>query len=76
MKKTNNNNMKELLKKLTIEKTELFEKMTKLEAFIDNNEKFSEVSGIQQILLVDQFNGMQLYFFALERRINNLQEVK
>lgn len=65
--------MKELLEKLKIEKTELFEKMTKLEAFIDNNEKFSEVSEIQQILLIDQFNGMQLYFFALERRINNLQ---
>lgn len=65
--------MKELLEKLKIEKTELFEKMTKLEAFIDNNEKFSEVSEIQQILLFDQFNGMQLYFFALERRINNLQ---
>jgi predicted nuclease with TOPRIM domain len=76
MKKTINNNMKELLEKLKIEKTELFDKMTKLEAFIDNNEKFSEVSEIQQILLIDQFNGMQLYFFALERRINNLQEVK
>jgi len=66
--------MKELLEKLKIEKTELFEKMTKLEAFIDNNEKFSEVSEIQQILLVDQFNGMQIYFFALERRINHLQD--
>jgi len=65
--------MTTFLDRMLIELSELKDKMNKLEEFIDNDEKFSEVSEIQQILLVDQFNGMQIYFFALERRIKNLE---
>jgi hypothetical protein len=66
--------MAEFIDRLIIEVSDLKDKMNKLEEFIDNDEKFSKVSEIQQILLIDQFNGMQIYFFALERRIKNLLE--
>jgi len=66
--------MTTFLDRMRIELSELKDKMTKLEEFIDNDEKFGDVGEIQQILLVDQFNGMQIYFFALERRINHLKD--
>jgi hypothetical protein len=65
--------MTTFIDRLIIECSELKDKMNKLEDFIDNNPKFGEVSDIQQILLVNQFNAMQLYFFALEYRINDLK---
>ena len=51
------------------EKTELAEKISKLKDFIENNPKFDELTNINRILLINQFNAMELYLYALDSRI-------
>jgi hypothetical protein len=56
------------------EKAELAEKTSKLDDFIENNPKFSELSNINRILLVNQFNAMEMYLYALDSRIEYIND--
>ena len=66
----------EMIKRLEDEKKELEIKSDKLNDFIEDNPEFENVNDIQRILLVNQFNGMQIYLFALEERIYYLENQK
>lgn len=59
-------------KELTIEKDELKIKLDKLNNFIEENPRFNDLSDIQRILLTNQFNAMELYYYALDSRIEYL----
>lgn len=56
------------------EKEELEVKLQKLNDFIENNPKFKELSNINRILLVNQFNAMELYYYALDSRIEYIND--
>jgi len=56
------------------EKAELAEKTSKLKDFIDNNPKFDELTNINRILLINQFNAMELYLYALDSRIEFIND--
>ena len=58
--------------RLEIERYELQDKLKNLQNFIARNEKFHELSEIQQSLLVVQSKAMDTYYQCLVRRINNL----
>ena len=66
--------MNYLLERMQEELKQLKEKKDKLNDFIDNNSKFKELSNIQRILLINQFNAMDLYYFALESRIEYIND--
>ena len=66
--------MNDLLERMQEELKQLKEKKDKLNDFIDNNSKFKELSNIQRILLINQFNAMDLYYFALESRIEYIND--
>lgn len=61
--------MQDIINKLQEESKDLAEKTSKLNDFIENNPKFNELSDINRILLVNQFNAMELYLYALDSRI-------
>ena len=54
--------------RMLIERSELQEKIAKLDKFIDSN-KFSELSVVKQDLLVSQYNAMLTYLGILEMRL-------
>jgi hypothetical protein len=56
------------------EKAELAEKTSKLKDFIENNPKFDELTNINRILLINQFNAMELYLYALDSRIEFIND--
>ncbi len=56
------------------EKAELTEKISKLKDFIENNPKFDELTNINRILLTNQFNAMELYLYALDSRIEFIND--
>lgn len=56
------------------EKFELAEKTSKLKDFIENNPKFDELTNINRILLINQFNAMELYLYALDSRIEFIND--
>lgn len=62
------------LDRMKKEKEELDEKLLKLNDFIENNPKFNELSNINRILLVNQFNAMELYKYALDSRIEYIND--
>jgi predicted nuclease with TOPRIM domain len=66
--------MEDFLKRMHEELEQLKEKKDKLNDFIENNPKFDELSNIQRILLINQFNAMDLYYFALESRIEFIND--
>lgn len=66
--------MSDFLERMQEELKQLKEKKDKLNDFIDNNSKFKELSNIQRILLINQFNAMDLYYFALESRIEYIND--
>lgn len=66
--------MEDFLKRMHEELEQLKEKKDKLNDFIENNPKFDELSNIQRILLINQFNGMDLYYYALESRIEFIND--
>jgi hypothetical protein len=66
--------MSDFLERMHEELKQLKEKKDKLSDFIDNNSKFKELSNIQRILLINQFNAMDLYYFALESRIEYIND--
>lgn len=61
--------MEDYVKRMHEELEQLKEKKDKLNDFIKNNPKFGELSNIQRILMINQFNAMDLYYYALESRI-------
>lgn len=64
--------MSTFLERLEEEKDQLFEKVIKLNEFIEDNPLFNTVSDIQKILLTTQLNVMQIYLYTLQERINDL----
>jgi len=66
--------METYIDRLKEEKNELSKKLSKLNDFIENNPKFNELSNINRILLVNQFNAMQLYDYALDSRIEYIND--
>lgn len=66
--------MSDFLERMQEELKQLKEKKDKLNDFIDNNSKFKELSNIKRILLINQFNAMDLYYFALESRIEYIND--
>ena len=61
--------MSTFIERLLNEKSELKEKINKLDDFIEKNPEFDNLSDIQRILLLNQHNAMEMYYFALDSRI-------
>jgi hypothetical protein len=66
--------MEDHVKRMHEELQQLKERKDKLSDFIDNNPKFGELSNIQRILMINQFNAMDLYYYALESRIEFIND--
>jgi hypothetical protein len=66
--------MEDFLKRMHEELEQLKEKKDKLNTFINDNPKFSELTNINRILLINQFNAMELYYYALESRIEFIND--
>lgn len=66
--------MEDYVKRMHEELEQLKERKDKLSDFIDNNPKFGELSNIQRILMINQFNAMDLYYYALESRIEFIND--
>ena len=64
--------MKEIIKRLEKEYKELYEKVKKLEDFIDNNDKYKELSLTHKNLLNMQFEHQNNYLIILGIRIDLL----
>lgn len=62
-----------VLANLKREKEALDAKCEKLQAFLEDEEKCSEVGEIQVELLDQQLNAMSLYSFILDQRIADLE---
>lgn len=57
---------------LNKELDELSIKIDKLNYFIEENPKYNDLDDVHRILLVNQFNAMELYKYALQSRIERL----
>lgn len=66
--------MSTFLERMIQEKADLAEKVSKLDDFIENNPKFYELSNINRILLVNQYNAMELYLYTLDSRIEYIND--
>jgi len=66
--------MSTFLERIKVERDELKDKVDKLGNFIDKNPAFIEVSEMQRVLLVTQFNVMRIYLYTLEERIFDLEK--
>jgi hypothetical protein len=66
--------MEDFLKRMHEELEQLKEKKDKLNDFIEKNPKFNDLSNIQRILLVHQYNSMEMYYYALEARIEYIND--
>lgn len=65
--------METFIDRLRVEHNELIKKIEKLNDFIEENPKLEDVGEIQEILLINQLNAMQMYGYALSRRIYDLE---
>jgi hypothetical protein len=63
--------MSTLLERIRAERNRLEEKTNKLEDFLISP-SFVNVSEIQKVLLVTQFNLMRMYLYTLQERIHDL----
>jgi hypothetical protein len=63
--------MSTLLERIRAERNRLEEKTNKLEDFLISP-SFVNVSEIQKVLLVTQFNLMKMYLYTLQERIHDL----
>ena len=64
---------KELINRLKIERSDLLDKCTSLEIFI-NSDKFNRINYIQQLLLPIQLDTMNTYLTILDARLHDLEE--
>lgn len=62
---------KELINRLKIERSDLLDKCTSLEIFI-NSDKFNRINYIQQLLLPIQLDTMNAYLTILDARLRDL----
>lgn len=62
----------EMFMNLNKELDDLLIKIDKLNHFIEQNPKYDELDDVHRILLVNQFNAMELYKYALQSRIERL----
>lgn len=65
--------MKEVIKRIVIERNDLLNKCASLEAFIDSD-KFNDVNYVQQLLLPSQLSAMETYLMLLDARLDDLEE--
>ena len=65
--------MEEVIKRIVIERNDLLDKCTSLEAFIDSD-KFNDVNYVQQLLLPSQLSAMETYLMLLDARLDDLEE--
>ena len=65
--------MKEVIKRIVIERNDLLNKCASLEAFIDSD-KFNDVNYVQQLLLPSQLSAMETYLMLLDARLEDLEE--
>jgi hypothetical protein len=65
--------MKEVIKRIVIERNDLLDKCSSLEAFIDSD-KFNDVNYVQQLLLPSQLSAMETYLMLLDARLDDLEE--
>lgn len=65
-----------LQNRLYREDNELFEKIMKLEDFLNTNVNFTNISNSQRNLLEVQFQAMRTYHQTLRARINDFQQEK
>ncbi len=63
------NKLKEHEQRVVEERENLFDKLSKLQIFIDSNPIFKELSFTDQTLLQTQLRAMKIYNFCLEERI-------
>lgn len=61
--------MEEYIEKIKKEKEELDNKIHKLEYFIDTNDKFNELSELEQTLMKTQLQSMIIYTICLKERL-------
>lgn len=66
--------MSTFLDRMIKEKAGLEDKLSNLKEFIENNPKFYELTDINRILLINQFNAMELYKYALDSRIEYIND--
>lgn len=66
--------MEDYVKRMHEELEQLKERKDKLNDFIEYNPKFGELSNIQRILMINQFNAMDLYYYALQSRIEFIND--
>ena len=66
--------IQDLQNRLYREDDELFEKIMKLEDFLNTNNKFTNISNSQRNLLEVQFQAMRTYHQTLRARINDFQQ--
>ena len=64
---------KELINRLKVERSDLLDKCTSLETFI-NSVRFNRINYIQQLLLPIQLDTMNAYLTILEARLRDLEE--
>lgn len=64
----------EMFMNLNKELDDLSIKIDILNHFIEQNPKYDELDDVHRILLVNQFNAMELYKYALQSRIERLVE--
>ena len=65
--------MKEVIKRIVIERNDLLDKCSSLEAFTDSD-KFNDVNYVQQLLLPSQLSAMETYLMLLDARLDDLEE--
>ena len=65
--------MEKIIKRLIVERNDLLDKCTKLEAFIESD-KFNDVNYVQQLLLPIQLDTMNAYLTILDARLHDLEE--
>ena len=56
-----------------MERNDLLDKCSSLEAFIDSD-KFNDVNYVQQLLLPSQLSAMETYLMLLDARLDDLEE--
>lgn len=61
--------MEKHIERIKKEKEELDNKIHKLEYFIDTNDKFNELSELQQTLMKTQLQSMIIYTICLKERL-------
>lgn len=63
--------MEKVVKRIIVERNDLLDKCSSLEAFIESD-KFNDVNYVQQLLLPSQLSAMETYLMLLDARLEDL----